>query len=123
MEIFNNAAKQQNTQVQTEQKNVVKQSPVQEVKAQVDVAKETDTSGQKVSSEADAKELVESLNKALNPFSTSLRFGFDNSSEVFYVSVIDTNTSDTIRRFPLEQASTLAAKMNEVTGIIFDEKG
>ena len=123
MEIFNNAAKQQNTQVQTEQKNVVKQNPVQEVKAQVDVAKETDTSGQKISSEADAKELVESLNKALNPFSTSLRFGFDNSSEVFYVSVIDTNTSDTIRRFPLEQASTLAAKMNEVTGIIFDEKG
>ena len=87
MEIFNNAAKQQNTQVQTEQKNVVKQNHVQEVKAQVDVAKETDTSGQKVSSEADAKELVESLNKALNPFSTSLRFGFDNSTEVFYVSV------------------------------------
>jgi uncharacterized FlaG/YvyC family protein len=28
-----------------------------------------------------------------------------------------------IRRFPLEQASTLTAKMNEVTGIIFDEKG
>ena len=123
MEIFNNVAKQQNTQVQTEHTGVAKQTHVQEVKAQVDVAKETDSSAQKISSEADAKELVKSLNKALNPFSTSLRFGFDNSSEVFYVSVIDTNTSDTIRRFPLEQASTLAAKMNEVTGIIFDEKG
>lgn len=120
MEIFNNVAKQQNTQVQAEHKIAVKQEPVQEPKVQTDTAKEN---GQKVTSEAEARELIESLNKALNPFSTSLRFGFDNSSEVFYVSVIDTSTSDTIRRFPLEQASTLAAKMNEVTGIIFDEKG
>ena len=124
MEIFNNVAKQQNTQVQTEHKAALKQEPVhkpvQETKVQADVAKQ---SGKNIETEGEARELVESLNKALNPFSTSLRFGFDNSSEVFYVSVIDTNTADTIRRFPLEQASTLAAKMNEVTGIIFDEKG
>jgi len=123
MEIFNNVAKQQNSQMQTEHKSAPTQNPVQEVKAQVDVTKQKAEDVKPVRSEVEARELVDSLNKALNPFSTSLRFGFDNSSEVFYVSVIDTSTSDMIRRFPLEQAATLTAKMNEVTGIIFDEKG
>ena len=123
MEIFNNVAKQQSTQLQTEQKSAVAQAPVQEVKPQVDVKQHESGGTKPVTSEVEARELVDSLNKALNPFNTSLRFGFDNSSEVFYVSVIDTSTSDMIRRFPVEQASTLTAKMNEVTGIIFDEKG
>lgn len=123
MEIFNNVAKQQSAQFQTEQKAAVAQTPVQEVKPQVDVKQHENSGAKPVTSEVEARELIDSLNKALNPFNTSLRFGFDNSSEVFYVSVIDTNTSDMIRRFPVEQASTLTAKMNEVTGIIFDEKG
>lgn len=123
MEIFNNVAKQQNTQMQTEQKSVQAQNSVQEVKSKIDVAQEITKNTKPVSSETEARELIDSLNKALNPFNTSLRFGFDNNSEVFYVSVIDTNTSDMIRRFPLEQAATLTAKMNEITGIIFDEKG
>ena len=121
MEIFNNIAKQQSTQIQSEQKSVAAQN-VQEVKPKVDV-KEQRVDNKPVTTEKEARELIDSLNKALDPFNTSIRFGFDNSSEVFYVSVIDTSTSDMIRRFPLEQASTLSAKMNEVTGIIFDEKG
>ena len=123
MEIFNSVAKQQNTQFQTEQKSTVPQAPVQEVKPKIDTVQQEDTSTKPITSEVEARELIDSLNKALNPFNTSLRFGFDNSSEVFYVSVIDTNTSDMIRRFPVEQASTLTAKMNELTGMIFDEKG
>jgi flagellar protein FlaG len=123
MEIFNSTAKQQNTQIQAEQISVSKQQSVQEVKPQPELKEQKAEAQKPVTTETEARELIDSLNKALNPFNTSLRFGFDNSSEVFYVSVIDTNTSDMIRRFPLEQASTLTAKMNEVTGIIFDEKG
>lgn len=123
MEIFNSTAKQQSVQVSTEQNSAPKQEIVQEVKPKVDLAQQKAQNEKPATTETEARELIDSLNKALNPFNTSLRFGFDNSSEVFYVSVIDTNTSDMIRRFPLEQASTLTAKMNEVTGIIFDEKG
>ena len=120
MELLNNVAKQQSTQVQTEQKTAeVKAVVKQEVKPEVQNRQETQT----ITTEVEAREVIDSLNRALDPFSTSLRFGFDNSSDVFYVSVIDTSTSNTIRRFPLEQAATLTAKMNEVTGIIFDEKG
>lgn len=123
MEIFNTVAKQQSTQVASEFKAPVAQKPAQEVKPQVDVAEQKSNDTKPITSEVEARELVDSLNKALNPFNTSLRFGFDNSSEVFYVSVIDTSTSDMIRRFPVEQASTLTGKLNELTGMLFDEKG
>jgi len=123
MEIFNTVAKQQSAQAASEHKAPVAQKTTQEVKPQVDVVEQKNNDTKPITSEVEARELIDSLNKALNPFNTSLRFGFDNSSEVFYVSVIDTSTSDMIRRFPVEQASTLTAKMNELTGMIFDEKG
>lgn len=126
MELFNNVVKQQSTPVNTEQRvSEAKTVPKQEIRTQVEKsnAEQKSNDTKTVRTESEARELVDSLNKALDPFSTSLRFGFDNSSDVFYVSVIDSNTSDMIRRFPLEQAATLTAKMNEVTGMIFDEKG
>jgi len=119
MELFNNVGKQQ-AQAQAAE---AKTAPKQEIKPQVQEAQKVVQENKPVTTEAEARELIDSLNKALDPFSTSLRFGFDNSSDVFYVSVVDSTTSDMIRRFPLEQAETLTAKMNEVTGIIFDEKG
>jgi flagellar protein FlaG len=54
--------------------------------------------------------------------STNLRFGVD-MQDVFYVSVIDAETSKMIRRFPAEQAEQLLPKMQEVSGILFDSKG
>jgi len=124
MELFNNIAKQQSTQVQTEQKAVQTRSvPVEEVKTQVETAQEKSNNNRPLTSEVEARDLIDTLNKALDPFNTSIRFGFDNSSDVFFVSVIDTHTNDTIRRFPVEQAQSLVGKMNEITGIIFDEKG
>jgi flagellar protein FlaG len=126
MELFNNVAKQQTAQLQAEQSvSEAKAAPKQELRTQVEKSNSEHKGNETkpITSEAEARELIDSLNKALDPFSTSLRFGFDNSSDVFYVSVIDSSTSDMIRRFPLEQAATLTAKMNEITGMIFDEKG
>ncbi|PHR58171.1 MAG: flagellar biosynthesis protein FlaG [Arcobacter sp.] len=120
MEIQNNIDQQQSIK---QTSSSVKTAPKQEVRTQVEDIQKKSGDSKPITSEVEARELVDSLNKALDPFSTSLRFGFDNSSDIFYVSVIDTNTSNMIRRFPLEQAATLTAKMNEVTGIIFDEKG
>jgi len=123
MELFNNIAKQQNTQVHTEQKFAQEKSlPIEKVKTQVETAQEKSNNAP-MASEVDVKDLIDTLNKALDPFNTSIRFGFDNNNEVFFVSVIDTSTNDTIRRFPAEQAQSLVGKMNEIVGIIFDEKG
>jgi flagellar protein FlaG len=67
------------------------------------------------------EKLVLELNRSLNPFNTSLRFGFDSSSEDFYVSVIDTKTNNMIRRFPAEEAQVILPKIQEINGLLFDE--
>ncbi len=99
------------TQTQPKQENVVKE-----------LQKELSTSGTKMNSEKDVKELVKDLNKALEPMNTNLKFGVD-SQDVFYVSVIEAQTNKMIRRFPAEQAHDFLPKMQEVTGILFDSKG
>jgi len=72
--------------------------------------------------EDDITKIVENLNKALDPFNTQIKFGVDHD-DVYYVSVIDTKDDRVIRRFPREQAESLIPKMQEVSGILFDEKG
>lgn len=122
-----NVARQQQSQMksaQAEQK-VVQQAQVQQPK-QVDVVKEMQkentTSSQKINSKEQVQDLVEQLNRALAPMSTNIKFGVD-SQDIFYVSVIESETSKMIRRFPAEQAADFLPKMREVTGILFDSKG
>jgi len=76
----------------------------------------------KINSKEDVENLVSELNKAVEPMGTNLKFGVD-SDNVFYVSVVDSETSKMIRRFPAEQASDFLPKMQEVSGVLFDSKG
>ena len=130
MEILQSAAKLQQTQIATAKAptEAPAQQSVQQIqKAQIaqDKASETETQSKttKVSSREELDSLIEQLNKSLDPFSTTLRFGFDDTSKDFFVSVIDTQRNAVLRRFPLEQAEQLLPKMQEVTGILFDTKG
>ena len=102
----------QSEQVQTKKVDVVKE-----------MQKEVSQTSQKINSKEQAQQLVDSLNKAMAPVSTNLKFGFDNSADVFFVSVIESETSKLIRRFPAEQAADFLPKMQEVTGMLFDSKG
>ena len=99
-------------QTQTQQADLVKQ-------AQDDVTSNTQT---KITSEQQVQDLVKSLNKALEPLNTNLKFGVD-SQDVFYVSVIEAQTNKMIRRFPAEKAQDFLPKMQEVSGVLFDSKG
>ncbi len=129
MELMQTVAKQQNTQINPSSAQVtqVKQTQTEQIqqaqKVQEQKANDPMEQVQKIDSEKDVKELVQDLNKALNPFNTSLRFGFDNSSDVFYVSVIESQSNKMIRRFPAEEAVNLLPKMQEVTGVLFDTTG
>lgn len=126
MEILQSTAKLQQTQMGTlKAAEAPTQQSVQQIqKAQINQDKvseaNTEAKTTKVSSHEDMDALIEKLNKSLDPFSTSLRFGYDDS---FYVSVIDTQRNAVLRRFPLEQAEQLLPKMQEVTGMLFDIKG
>lgn len=130
MEILQSAAKLQQTQMATAKAptEAPAQQSVQQIqKAQIAQDKVSETEVQskttKVSSQKEMDSLIEQLNKSLDPFSTTLRFGFDNTSKDFFVSVIDTQRNAVLRRFPIEQAEQLLPKMQEVTGILFDIKG
>jgi len=75
-----------------------------------------------ITTEEQMKNLVEDLNKAIAPMNTNLKFGVDKD-EIFYVSVIESDTSKMIRRFPAEKAQEFLPKINEVTGLLYDVKG
>lgn len=130
MEIFQTTAKMQQTQTAVPKSSAdvsMTQSVQQIQKAQIeqDQAAEanTDQKTAKISSQDDMKKLIDQLNQSLNPFNTTLKFGFDNASDDFYVSVVDTKSNRMLRRFPVEQAEALLPKMQEVNGLIFDRKG
>ena len=126
------AVKQQETQTSNQGSQGRATQKVQQTQVQkVDVAKQVQEAAttkntqsvKRISTEEQARNLVSQLNDALAPMSTDLRFGFDNTDDVFYVSVIESASSKMIRRFPAEQAMDFLPKMQEVTGILFDSKG
>jgi len=129
MEILQTTAKMQQSQLSNSK--VAQTAPSQSVqelqKAQIHQEKlskqELNAKTETVSSQEQMDKLVEQLNRSLDPFNTALRFGFDNSSNDFYVSVIETQSNRILRRFPEEEAQMLLPKMQEVTGLLFDHIG
>lgn len=131
MEILQTTAKMQQSQTAVQKSASTElqgtQSVQQMQKAQINQDKIAQSNNEEKTSKVDSQEqmdkLIDQLNRSLDPFNTSLRFGFDNSSEDFYVSVIETKSNRMLRRFPVEQAEQLLPKMQEVNGLLFDQKG
>jgi flagellar protein FlaG len=131
MEIFQTTAKMQQSQTSmpkpatTELQSTQSVQQMQKVQINQDKVAQinSDEKTSKVDSQEQMDKLIDQLNRSLDPFNTSLRFGFDNSSDDFYVSVIETKSNRMLRRFPLEQAQQLLPKMQEVNGLLFDQKG
>ena len=128
-----NVAKQQQTQVNTHVDSGASQGRVAQPQAKVQsqVAKpqnlvediqEASKPSTMINSKAQMDNLVDDLNKAMAPMNTGIRFGVD-TDDIFYVSVIESETSKMIRRFPAEKAADFLPKMQEVTGMLFDMKG
>lgn len=120
-----NVAKQQQTQLSSPQAQSKAQlDQVNQIQKSQSLTKDQQQgdSGSKINSKEDVQDLVAQLNKALAPMNTNIKFGVD-SQDVFYVSVVESETSKLLRRFPAEQAADFLPKMQEVTGILFDTKG
>lgn len=131
MEILQTTAKMQQSQTVVQKNTATELQSTQSVqqmqKAQINQDKVSESNNEQKTTKVDSQEqmdkLIDQLNRSLDPFNTSLRFGFDNSSEDFYVSVIETKSNRMLRRFPLEQAEQLLPKIQEVNGLLFDQKG
>jgi flagellar protein FlaG len=123
-----NVARQQQSQMGAQESQAKAPQAQQQIQQprQVDVVKEMQTqsssSSEKINSKEQVQDLVEQLNRALAPMTTNIRFGVD-FQDVFYVSVVESETSKLIRRFPAEEAVGFLPKMREVSGILFDSKG
>ncbi len=121
-----NVARQQQSQVSSVEAQGRAAEQVQQKPANVDVVKaiqkEHVESTQKIDTKEQVQDLVDQLNKAMAPMNTNLKFGVD-AQDIFFVSVIESETSKMIRRFPAEQAADFLPKMQEVTGMLFDSKG
>ncbi|QOY53923.1 flagellar protein FlaG [Candidatus Sulfurimonas marisnigri] len=117
-----NVAKQQTQVGSQETQGRVVQQQVQKVDVVKEIQKESSNTETKINSKEQVQDLVNQLNEAMAPMNTNLKFGVD-SQDIFYVSVIESETSKLIRRFPAEQAADFLPKMQEVTGILFDLKG
>lgn len=114
-----NVARQQQAQMSvTENSERVAQSQKADVVKQM----QEENTAPKINSKEEVQELVDKLNKAIQPMNTNIKFGVD-SEDIFYVSVIEAQTNKMLRRFPAEQAADFLPKMQEVTGILFDSKG
>jgi len=128
MELMQNVAKMQNSQTQQPSNSVQMQQHQTEAiqKAEINQEKLVQDNAQdskNIDSEKDIESLVKELNESISPFRTSLRFGFDNTSEDFYVSVIESQSNRIISRFPAEKAASFLPKIQEVNGFLFDQKG
>lgn len=126
MEIFNAMRTQQppsSTQSVGHAHQSVSQTQKTSTQARKEQAGETEQRADTEKLKKQLQEITDKLNKEMNPLKTSIRFGFDDSVEELYISVIDTSSNQEIRKIPSEEAMRLAAKMRELVGMIFDKKG
>jgi len=72
----------------------------------------------------DLEELAADVQKNLNIMhNVDLRFSVHKASGQIMVTVIDESTGKVIREIPPSQILELAAKMDEMVGMIFDKEG
>ncbi|MEA3227480.1 MAG: flagellar protein FlaG [Campylobacterota bacterium] len=127
-----NVARQQQSQLNTQSAPIKlevqvkpQEAPLKDI-SKADILQKIPDDDSEIKIDINSKEqidrLVKELNDAMSPINTTLKFGVD-ADDIFYISVIDTDTNEMIRRFPAEKAVSFLSKMQEVTGILFDSKG
>ena len=125
MELLKNVASLQSAQTEQPQNAQVQAQaqPVEQIRNDVQANNQEVKENSKITSQREVEDLVKELNNSLGPLNTSIKFGFDNKSEDFFISVIEANTNKLIRRFPAEHAYDILPKIQDVSGLLFDSKG
>jgi len=65
---------------------------------------------------------TEKLNQVVDLFNHQLRFEVDERSGKVIVKIVDKDTGETIRQIPPEEMLKTMARIDEVLGMMFDEK-
>ena len=67
-------------------------------------------------------EVIESMNKFMQPSHTSLKFELHEKLNDYYVQVIDDDTKEVVREIPSKKVLDMYAVMKEFIGLMIDEK-
>jgi len=65
---------------------------------------------------------VAAMNEFLEPTETNVKFQLHEKLEVYYVQVIDTKTDEVLREIPNRKFLDMYASMDEIAGMMIDEK-
>jgi len=68
------------------------------------------------------KNSIEELNKRLNMLNSQLKIERDEDTGIQVVKIIDTETKEIIRQLPPEVVLKIAKYIDEVTGLLFNDK-
>ncbi len=68
---------------------------------------------------ADAKQVVEEVNKIVEKFNSRVSFSVDPDTKKTMILVRDKETGDVIRQIPAKEMLDLMKKMEEIAGIIY----
>ncbi|WDP89778.1 MAG: flagellar protein FlaG [Desulfobacter sp.] len=71
----------------------------------------------------DVKELTEQMNEVMDELQTSLGFSIrEEMNHLVVIEVKDRNTDELIKQIPSEELLAIKEKMDEFTGLLFDQK-
>ncbi len=68
------------------------------------------------------QDAVDSLNKFLETKTTHLKFQLHEKLQKYYVQIVDDNTDEVVKEIPSKKLLDVAAKIQEMVGILVDEK-
>ncbi len=69
------------------------------------------------------QEVEQKLNKMASLNDVSVKFAYNEKLNMSYISIIDKETGEEIRKLPSEEAMKISESMKELIGVMFDKKG
>lgn len=77
---------------------------------------------EKLDSKENLKQVIESLNKFLEPKNTSLKFELHEELNEYYATIVNDETHEVIREIPSKKVLDIYAAMTEFLGFVVDKK-
>src|SRR5690606_38741825 len=73
-------------------------------------------------SKENVKQVIDSLNKFLEPNNTSLKFELHEELNEYYVTIVNNDTHEVVREIPSKKILDIYAAMTEFLGFVVDKK-
>ncbi|MFT4414403.1 flagellar protein FlaG [Fredinandcohnia humi] len=68
------------------------------------------------------KEVVESLNRFMEPQNTYIKFELHEDLKEYYVTIVNNNTNEVLREIPSKKLLDIYSTMTEFLGLLVDKK-